>query len=145
MIAVNLTLSLLACDGRFRNASVPTQAQSELTHIGPRILFLSQALEHPMKALLLYVVFVLIGASIAVGIGYWVEINFSAAASLVVFLILFFVNFGASWIGVIYVMDGSLEDAQGRQAQRDIEKSGQAEVRAREGAAANIRAGRPAV
>jgi hypothetical protein len=77
-----------------------------------------------MKALILYVVFVVIGALIATGIGYYVEIEFSSAASLVVFLALFFANFVASWIAVIFVMDGSLKDAQGRQHQLDIEKSG---------------------
>jgi hypothetical protein len=39
-----------------------------------------------MKALILYVVFVMIGALIATGIGYYVEIEFSSAASLIVFL-----------------------------------------------------------
>jgi hypothetical protein len=58
------------------------------------------------------------------GIGYYVEIEFSSAASLVVFLALFFANFVVSWIAVILVMDGSLRDAQGRQAQLDIERSG---------------------
>jgi hypothetical protein len=77
-----------------------------------------------MKALILYVVFVVIGALIATGIGYYVEIEFSSAASLVVFLALFFANFVASWIAVIFVMDGTLKDAQGRQSQLDIEKSG---------------------
>jgi hypothetical protein len=77
-----------------------------------------------MKALILYVVFVMIGALIATAIGYYVEIEFSSAASLVVFLALFFANFAASWIAVIFVMDGTLKDAQGRQSQLDIEKSG---------------------
>ncbi len=77
-----------------------------------------------MKALILYVVFVVIGALIATGIGYYVEIEFSSAASLVVFLALFFANFVASWIAVIFVMDGTLKDAQGRQHQLDIERSG---------------------
>jgi hypothetical protein len=77
-----------------------------------------------MKALILYVVFVVIGALIATGIGYYVEIEFSSAASLVVFLALFFTNFVASWIAVIFVMDGTLKDAQGRQHQLDIERSG---------------------
>jgi hypothetical protein len=77
-----------------------------------------------MKALILYVVFVVIGAIIATGIGYYVEIEFSSAASLVVFLALFFANFIVSWIAVILVMDGTLKDAQGRQAQLDIERSG---------------------
>jgi hypothetical protein len=78
-----------------------------------------------MKALILYVVFVVIGALIATGIGYYVEIEFSSAASLIVFLALFFSNFVVSWIAVIFVMDGTLRDAQGRQSQLDIERSGQ--------------------
>jgi hypothetical protein len=78
-----------------------------------------------MKALILYVVFVVIGALIATGIGYYVEIEFSSAASLIVFLALFFSNFVVSWIAVIFVMDGTLKDAQGRQSQLDIERSGQ--------------------
>jgi hypothetical protein len=80
--------------------------------------------EVAMKALILYVVFVVIGALIATGIGYYVEIEFSSAASLVVFLALFFANFVVSWIAVIFVMDGTLKDAQGRQHQLDIERSG---------------------
>ena len=82
-------------------------------------------LEVAMKALILYVVFVVIGGLIATGIGYYVEIEFSSAASLVVFLALFFANFVVSWIAVVLVMDGTLKDAQGRQSQLDIERSGQ--------------------
>jgi hypothetical protein len=82
-----------------------------------------------MKALILYIVFVTIGAVISGVIGYYVEVNVSAAASLIVFLALFFANFGISWIAVILVMDGSLKDAQGRQSQLDIEKSGRAGLR----------------
>lgn len=78
-----------------------------------------------MKALILYIVFVTIGGLIATGIGYYVEIEFSAATSLIVFLALFFANFVISWIGVIFVMDGTFEDAQGRLAQAEIEKLGQ--------------------
>jgi hypothetical protein len=78
--------------------------------------------ERAMKALILYVSFVVIGAAIAVGIGYAVEMEVSSAASLIVFLALFFANFAASWIAVIFVMDGSLKNAQGRQDQLDIEK-----------------------
>jgi len=76
-----------------------------------------------MKALILYVVFVAIGGVVAGLIGYYVEINVSATASLIVFLTLFFANFGASWIAVILIMDGSLNDAQGRQAQIEIERA----------------------
>jgi divalent metal cation (Fe/Co/Zn/Cd) transporter len=75
-----------------------------------------------MKALVLYVVFVVAGAVVAGLIGYYVEIEVSAAASLIVFLALFFANFAVSWIAVIFIMDGSLEDAQGRKAQREIER-----------------------
>jgi hypothetical protein len=75
-----------------------------------------------MKALILYVGFVVIGALVAGVIGYYVEINVSATASLIVFLALFFANFVASWIAVIYMMDGSFNDAQGRQAQAEIER-----------------------
>jgi hypothetical protein len=82
-------------------------------------------LEVAMKALILYVVFVVIGAVISGGIGYYVEIEFSSAASLIVFLALFFANFVVSWLAVILVMDGTLKDAQGRQSQLDIERSGQ--------------------
>ncbi len=75
-----------------------------------------------MKALILYVVFVVIGAIVAGLIGYYVEIAVSATASLIVFLGLFFTNFAASWIAVIFIMDGSLQDAQGRRAQAEIER-----------------------
>jgi hypothetical protein len=85
-----------------------------------------------MKALIMYVVFVIIGALVATGIGYWVEKEFSSALSLIVFLALFFANFGISWLAVILVMDGSLKDAQGRQSQLDIERSGRASLAARE-------------
>jgi hypothetical protein len=76
-----------------------------------------------MKALILYVIFVTIGALVAAAIGYYIEIQVSAATSLIVFLTLFFANFVVSWIAVIYIMDGSLRDAQGQQAQIDIERA----------------------
>lgn len=74
-----------------------------------------------MKALVLYIVFVLIGAAAAVGVGWYVEKNVSEAMGLVVFLALFFANFAVSWIAVILVMDGSLKNAQGRVEQAAIE------------------------
>jgi hypothetical protein len=76
-----------------------------------------------MKALILYVVFVVIGGVVAGLIGYYVEIEVSATASLIVFLALFFANFAVSWIAVIFIMDGSFKDAQGRQAQIEIERA----------------------
>jgi hypothetical protein len=84
-----------------------------------------------MKALILYVVFVTIGGLISVAIGYFVEKETSSTVSLIVFLALFFANFVVSWIAVILVMDGSLKQAQGRQAQLDIEKSGRQAMTAR--------------
>jgi hypothetical protein len=84
-----------------------------------------------VKALILYCLFVIIGALIAGGIGYYVEINVSSAASLIVFLALFFANFAISWILVILVMDGSLKNAQGMQDQLATERTGRAAVAAR--------------
>jgi hypothetical protein len=86
-----------------------------------------------MKALILYVVFVMIGGLLSVAIGYAVEREVSSSASLIVFLALFFANFVASWIAVILVMDGSLKDAQGRQAQLDIERAGRRLLEERRG------------
>jgi hypothetical protein len=83
-----------------------------------------------MKALILYVAFVVIGALIAAGIGLLVEREVSSTASLIVFLALFFTNFAASWIAIIFVMDGSHKNAQGRQDQLDTERSGQASMKA---------------
>jgi hypothetical protein len=85
-----------------------------------------------MKALILYVVFVLIGALISVGVGYYVEKEFSSAASLVVFLAMFFANFAVSWIAVIYAMDGNLKNMQGEAEQREIEKAGRAAMLSRD-------------
>jgi hypothetical protein len=84
-----------------------------------------------MKALSLYVVFVTIGALVAGVIGYYTEIEVSSTASLIVFLALFFANFAVSWIAVVYVMDGSLKDLQGRQAQLDVERQGQLDMEQR--------------
>ena len=84
-----------------------------------------------MKALILYVVFVVIGAVISAGIGLFVERQVSSAMSLIVFLALFFANFAVSWVAVIFVMDGSLKNAQGRQDQLDTERSGRASMNAR--------------
>jgi hypothetical protein len=89
-----------------------------------------------MKALVLYVLFVLIGGLISVGVGYYVEKEISSTASLIVFLAMFFSNFAVSWIAVILVMDGNLKNAQGAQEQRDIERTGRAALQAREGARA---------
>ena len=108
------------------------------------VLYWRSAREQFMKALILYVLFVTIGAMVSIGIGYFVEIEFSSTASLIVFLALFFANFAVSWLAVILVMDGTLKDAQGRQAQLDIEKSGRTGIALREANAITARAARTA-
>jgi hypothetical protein len=86
-----------------------------------------------MKALILYVLFVVTGMLVSTGVGYYVEREVSSGASLVVFLALFFSNFVVSWLAVILVMDGNLKDARGEQEQREIERTGRAFLEAREG------------
>ena len=49
-----------------------------------------------------------------------------ALTPLLLFLALFFANFVISWLGVVLVMDGSLKDVGGLQAQLAAEKSGRA-------------------
>jgi hypothetical protein len=94
----------------------------------PTIIRGPQSERDAMKALILYVLFVCIGAAISAAIGYYVERQFGSAMSLLVFLALFFTNFAVSWLAVILVMDGSLRDGQGRQSQLDIERSGRASI-----------------
>jgi hypothetical protein len=84
---------------------------------------------YAVKALILYVVFVTIGGALASLVGLYVEREFSSAASLIVFLSLFFANFALSWIAVILVMDGSLQSAQGKQEQREVEARARATMR----------------
>jgi hypothetical protein len=86
-----------------------------------------------------------IGGLISAGIGYYVEKEFSSAASLIVFLALFFFsNFAESWLAVILAMDGSLKNAQGAQEQLDIEKAGRAGIASREANAIAARAAKTA-
>jgi hypothetical protein len=87
-----------------------------------------------MKALILYVVFLCIGAVGSTAIGYYVEINSSPAMSLIVFLTLFFVNFVVSWLAVVLVMDGSLRDVGGMEGQLEAEKIGRAGAATAQGA-----------
>jgi hypothetical protein len=61
-----------------------------------------------MKALILYVLFVVGGAVLAGFLGLWVENNFGSAISLIVFLSLFFANFVFGWLMTMLVMDGTL-------------------------------------
>ncbi len=75
-----------------------------------------------MKALVIYTVFVAIGAAVSAFIGLFVEREISSGVSLIVFLVLLFSNFVVSWILVILIMDGSLKNAQGREEQLEIER-----------------------
>jgi hypothetical protein len=77
-----------------------------------------------MKALILYTLFVTVGAVGSATVGYFVEREFSSAMSLVVFLTLFFANFAISWLAVVLVMDGSLKDIKGEREQHAIEAAG---------------------
>jgi hypothetical protein len=61
-----------------------------------------------MKALILYVGLVIVGAVLWALLGIYLEKAVSSTVSLVVFLSLFFANFVISWIVVIYIMDGTL-------------------------------------
>jgi uncharacterized membrane protein len=62
-----------------------------------------------MKALILYIGLVVIGAVLAALLGVYLEKSISSTVSLVVFLTCFFLNFAVSWLIVIYIMDGSLK------------------------------------
>jgi hypothetical protein len=84
-----------------------------------------------MKALLLYTVFVVIGAVLSAVIGGYVERQFSEATGLIVFLALFFLNFAVSWVAVILVIDRSLSNAYGRAEQLAIERQGRAAISGR--------------
>ena len=70
-----------------------------------------------MKALVLYVLFVVIGGAISIFVGYEVEKHASTAISLVVFLTMFFANFAVAWFATVLAIDGSLRDVQGRAGQ----------------------------
>jgi hypothetical protein len=61
-----------------------------------------------VKALILYVGLVIVGALLASLLGVYLEYTFNSTVSLIVFLALFFANFAVSWVIVIYIMDGTL-------------------------------------
>ncbi len=64
-----------------------------------------------MKALILYVGLVAVGAVISGLIGVYIEHTISLTVSLIAFLTMFFANFAISWLIVIYIMDGTLKKA----------------------------------
>ena len=65
-----------------------------------------------MKALILYVGLVVVGAVLSALLGVYLERAISSTVSLIVFLTCFFANFAVSWIILIYIMDGTLKKAQ---------------------------------
>jgi len=70
-----------------------------------------------MKALILYALFVVMGAMLSATVGWYVERQTSSTVSLLVFLAMFFSNFAVSWIAVLLIIDGTLKNAQGGQEQ----------------------------
>ena len=84
--------------------------------------------ESAMKALLLYVLFVVVGAVISAFIGIYVERQMGSVISLIVFLSMFFANFAIAWILTILAMDGSLKNAQGAGDQLDAERVGKTKM-----------------
>lgn len=64
-----------------------------------------------MRALVLYVIFVAIGAVAAALIGLVVEREISAAVSLLVFLALFFANFYGAWVVTRLIMDRTFAES----------------------------------
>ena len=82
-----------------------------------------------MKALILYVTFVLTGVALSGLAGFVTERATSSVLGLIVFLTLFFTNFVIAWILTVLVMDGSLKDIQGRQEQLDAERIGKAAMK----------------
>jgi hypothetical protein len=81
-----------------------------------------------MKALMLYVVFVVLGVGVAAAIAYYIDRQTSSAISQIVFLALFFINFVVSWIITIFVMDGSLDNAWGEREQVEAERRGRESI-----------------
>lgn len=82
-----------------------------------------------MKALVLYVTFVVVGVALSVLTGLVVERQTSSALGLIVFLSMFFTNFAVAWILTVLVMDGSLKNIQGGQEQLDAERAGKAAMK----------------
>ena len=79
-----------------------------------------------MKGLMLYVVFLVVGAILASLAAFFVQSQTSSGAGLIVFLSLFFSNFAVSWIITIFIMDGSLKNAWGEEEQLLAERRGKA-------------------
>jgi hypothetical protein len=85
----------------------------EAPSIAPPVNLINNAITYiqggeTVKALILYVGLVVVGAILSALLGVYLEHTFNSTVSLITFLACFFANFGISWIIVIYIMDGTL-------------------------------------
>ena len=68
-----------------------------------------------MKAVILYPIFLVAGIFVAVSAGLFVERQFSAAASVMVFIGMFFLSFYVAWLLTKFIVERSLKkSASGR-------------------------------
>jgi hypothetical protein len=81
-----------------------------------------------MKPLIVFTTFLLLGLAVAVAIGFYVERLTSSNVSLLVFLCLFFANYGVAWIGTVLVMDGSLRGERGARTEPTQQPGARARV-----------------
>jgi hypothetical protein len=77
-----------------------------------------------MKALILYVGFVVASVAAAVLIASYVEPQTSPQVGTVVMLALFFTGLVVSWIATVFVMDGSLNNFFAEREQIEAERKG---------------------
>ena len=77
-----------------------------------------------MKALLLFVAFVIAWTAAAVLISSYVDRMASPAIGSVVLLAMFFSGLVVSWIATVFVMDGSLKNFHGEKEQIEAERIG---------------------
>jgi hypothetical protein len=77
-----------------------------------------------MRALILYVGFVIASTAAAVLIGSYIERQTSPQIGLIVILALFFTSLVVSWIATVFVMDGSLKNFRAEREQLEAERKG---------------------
>jgi hypothetical protein len=77
-----------------------------------------------MKALILYAGFVIASTAAAVFVGSLIERETSPQVGTIVMLALFFTGLVVSWIGTVFVMDGSLNNFYAEQDQIEAERKG---------------------
>jgi hypothetical protein len=77
-----------------------------------------------MKDLILFSCFVIGSTAAAVLIGFFIEHQTSPQIDTIVMLALFFGGIVASWIGTVFVMDGSLNNFYAERDQIEAERQG---------------------